>query len=390
MPELTQKQWEEFQEFKEDYQENETKRNLLLQRQNDILEGGIRSANLKEYRNTYVINAQDSLDSTYPMLVHFNIISGMVRIVSIKLSFWFLNFRSYSKAGAAAGTPSGGGATSGSKTTPSGGGATSGGQGSASGGGATSGSGGGQTSSSGGGQTTSSKTTPSGGGNTTGYKGSASGGADTSGAGGADTRSSAASLTADTTTQILGTVAHDGGYLITSKVDHTSSGRYHTHTVSILNHYHTTPNHTHPNHYHTTPDHTHPSHTHTVANHTHTVANHTHTTPNHTHPNHYHTTPNHTHPSHTHTTPNHTHPNHTHGAVYGIFEEGTSPTIVPSISRDNGKTYGLPMGSYSKSQENLDITALINNAGSKIIKFESDKRARISVQIEIKLDIRAR
>ena len=35
---------------------------LQLQTLNDTIQGGIRSANLKEYRNTYVINAQDSLD----------------------------------------------------------------------------------------------------------------------------------------------------------------------------------------------------------------------------------------------------------------------------------------------------------------------------------------
>ena len=72
-----------------------------LQEINDTLEGGLRSFNLKEYRNTYVINAQDSLDSNYPMYIHFNIIDETVRIVSIKLSFWILNYRAYSKAGTA-------------------------------------------------------------------------------------------------------------------------------------------------------------------------------------------------------------------------------------------------------------------------------------------------
>ncbi len=57
---ITRKEYNEFLAFKEEYQENEVKHNLLLQKQNDILAGGIRSANLKEYRNTYVINAQDS------------------------------------------------------------------------------------------------------------------------------------------------------------------------------------------------------------------------------------------------------------------------------------------------------------------------------------------
>ncbi|GAI86793.1 unnamed protein product, partial [marine sediment metagenome] len=75
-------------------------------------------------------------------------------------------------------------------------------------------------------------------------------------------------------------------------------------------------------------------------------------------------------------------------------EEENSPTIVPSISRDNGLTYSLPIGSYTKDQENLDITRFIDTKGSKIIRFTStditNTRARLGVQIEIKLDIKAR
>ncbi|MBA7546346.1 hypothetical protein ES705_38736 [subsurface metagenome] len=300
MPELNQQEYNELMELLED--QGRTK--ILLQNINDTIQGGIRSANLREYRNTYVINAQDSLDEIYPMYVHFNIISEMTRIVSIKLSFWFLNFRAYSKAGAATGTPSGGGVT----------------------------------------KTSSYKTTPSGGADTTGYKGSASGGADTTG--------------------IIGDIAYLTTYVhnangvdyLTLNTGSLSAGRLYTYggAYNLENHYHTTPNHTHPNHYHTTPNHTHPTHAHTV------------------------------------TIPNHTHPNHTHTAVYGIFEEETSPTIVPSISRDNGLTYSLPIGSYTKDQENLDITRFIDKAGSKMIKFTSNIRARLSVQIEIKLDIKAR
>ena len=63
---------------------------------------------------------------------------------------------------------------------------------------------------------------------------------------------------------------------------------------------------------------------------------------------------------------------------------------MPSISRDNGLTYSLPIGSYTKDQENLDITRFIDTVGSKMIKFESSTRARLSVQITIKLDIKAR
>ena len=119
-------------------------------------------------------------------------------------------------------------------------------------------------------------------------------------------------------------------------------------------------------HIHTTPNHTHPEHNHTI-----TIAAHTHNIP------------------HTHNI-EHTHniPAHSHDITYGIHEEETSPTIVPSVSRDNGLTYGLPLGSYTKEQQ-LDITRFIDTAGDKIIKFESTTRTRLSVQVTIKLDIKA-
>lgn len=316
--ELTQKQWKEFQEFKEEYAENELTRNLLLQHQNDLLKGGLCSANLAEYRNTYVINAQDSLDATYPMYVHFNIISEMTKIVSIKLSFWFLNFRAYSKAGAAAGTPSGGGSTSGATGSASGGGST----------------------------------TPSGGTCTT-----PSGGTCTSSANNDETGLIAGGNIGETPINALlynVQVRQSDGFPFTDKVNQGTAERYKV------------------------------DHFHSLGNHAHLVPNHTHIVPNHTH-----ATPDHTHPNHTHTTPAHTHPNHTHGAVYGIFEEETSPTVMVYISRDNGLTYSLPLGSYTKDQS-LDITRFIDNAGSKMIKFTSNARTRLSVQITIKLDIRAR
>ena len=273
---------------------------LQLQQINDTISGGIRSANLKEYRNTYVINAQDSLDATYPMYVHFNIISEMTRIISIKLSFWFLNFRAYSTAAS-------------------------------SGGAVTSASGGGET------PTSSSVSTPSGGGDTSGATGSASGGGSTSGVANASTGA----------IRVLSLQASDGYYLINT---------YESSFVVDENHNHTTPNHTHPNHTHSTPNHTHPAHSHTV-----TIAAHTHVGGA-----------------------------HTHGITYGIHEEENSPTVVPSISRDNGLTWSLPIGSYTKDQENLDVTRFIDTKGSKMIRFTSTTRARLSVQITIKLDIRAR
>lgn len=295
---ITLKEWEEFKAFKEEYQENEAKRNLLLQQQNDILAGGIRSANIKVFPAVYVINASDSLDSSYPFLVPFNIISEMTKIVSIKLSFWFLNFRAYSTAATEKEA-----VTSGASSVSS----------SAAGGVVSSASGGGPT--------------------------SGSGGVVTSGVeSGTIDRDLPMAYYYATYNHTAGTV---DGYLPTSKdtihipeKNHTHLGGTHTHSV--------------------------PSHTHIGGSHTHNI-------------------------EHTHTVPA-----HSHNITYGIFEEETSPTIVPSISRDNGLTYSLPIGSYTKDQKNLDITRFIDTAGSKMIKFTSTTRARLSVQITIKLDVKAR
>ena len=178
---------------------------LQLQKNNDILQSGLKSCNVSEFRNTYVINAQDSLDDTYSMYVHFNIIDEMTKIVSVKLSFWLLPFRAYSTT-----VPSGGG-----HTTAAGGGHTT-----ASGGGSTSGSGGGQT--------------------------------------------SAAASAGTTRLVIVGTdtVTNVGdenasGYLPTSTSSLELTVRNHTHTVD--NHTHSTPNHIHAvaDHQHAVADHAH-------------------------------------------------------------------------------------------------------------------------------------
>ena len=251
--------------------------NFILQVIKDDLEGGLTSRNLASFRNTYVINAQDSLDADYPMYVHFNIINEMIKIVSVKVSFWILNYRAYSKAGAAAGTPSGGGATSGATGSASGGGATSGG---------------------------------------TGLQ---------------DAHFfQIASVDFDGQTNILRSAS--GPYRGIADADAV---------IAIKSHTHSTPNHTHPNH--------------------------------------------------THSTPAHTHPDHTHDAVYGIFEEDTSPKIKFYVSENEGVSYNdVFFGNYNTNKKDLEITSLLTGAGSKLIKFESDLRARLSVQIEIKLDIKAR
>ena len=279
---------------------------LQLQEANDTLNGGITNRNMANFRNTYVINASDSLDSSYPMYVYFRVLDETVRIVSVKVSYWIHKYRAYSKAAAAGGgqtTSNGGGQTTsdGGSSTPS----TS--------------SGGGQTSSSGGGQTSSSPNV--------------------------DHRHDVPifSDTGGITVTLLGTTfikATAGTINVPTSIQSAT-------------------------------------HTHTVANHTHTVANHTHTVNI---------------PNHTHTVANHTHTitNHTHDAVYGIFEEDTTPTIKFTVSQDNGITYSNEYANVPINQELINITDNITKTGSKIIKFESTTRARLTIQIEVKVDISVR
>ena len=117
-----------------------------------------------------------------------------------------------------------------------------------------------------------------------------------------------------------------------------------------------------------------------IADHTHDVPDHQHTTPNHQH-----ATPAHTHPNHQHTIPA-----HNHDITYGIFEEDTSPTIKFSVSQDNGVSYSKAYGNTPIDQELLDITDSITRTGSKILKFEATTRTRLTVQIEVKVDISVR
>jgi len=216
--ELNQQEYNELMELLED----KGRIKLLLQKINDTLEGGIRSTNLKEYRNTYIVNAQDSLDANYPLYVHFSIIPEMTKIVSIQLSFWFLNFRAYATA---------------------------------------------------------------------------------------------AKMSGNLTIGWANILFDGNGFVKTS----ASEGDYAIPETAMLRDIRT----------------------------------------------------------------------HTHDITYGIFEDSTSPTVMIYISKDNGLTYSLPLGSYTADQS-LDITRFIDTAGSKMIKFTSNARARLSVQIEIKLDIKAR
>jgi len=282
----------EFNLTQEQYDELMKKLRILSfqqQESQDLFEGGLTSRNLMSFRTNYVFNEADSLDADNPFIMDFEIIDETIKIVSVKVSFKIKYFRAYSKAGAAAGTPSGGGST-----TPSGGGGTT-----PSGGGSTSGSGGGQTSS---------------------------------------TESQYSTIPY----VVGGIIGHDGGWLINAYSQNLKVAGY--------------------------------AHTHTVSNHTHSTPSHTHNTPNHTH-----------------NTPDHTHPNHTHDAVYGIYEEETSPTIHFWVSEDESDTmWKGKHGGYTEDQKDLDITSYLTGNGDKRLKFTSDVRCRISAMILLKLDIKAR
>ena len=88
----------DFEDF--DKKDEETA-NIISRETRDTLESGIRSRNICEYRNTYVINTSESFDDSYPMYVHFNIVSEMVKIVSVKVSFWIQPYRAYPTTGVA-------------------------------------------------------------------------------------------------------------------------------------------------------------------------------------------------------------------------------------------------------------------------------------------------
>jgi hypothetical protein len=89
--------------------------------------------------------------------------------------------------------------------------------------------------------------------------------------------------------------------------------------------------------------------------------------------------------SHTHSTPD-----HTHDISYGIHEEDNSPAIKFAVSNNEGNSYSDIYGPFDENQSAIDITNDITGSGSKLVKFESTARTRLSVQITVKLDIRAR
>lgn len=303
---------------------------------------------------TMTWNGGDNCDATHPVTINFKIPSEMTEITSVKLSFEIGPFRTDST-----GAASGGGATS-----SSGGGTT-----------VTSADGGAQTSSSGGGQTTSAG----------GAQTSSSGGAQTSSSGGGATVTSASG--GDSTTSAYGasistqTATAGGGSDDTSSEDGTG---FHTHSWEEVY-----PGHSHPisdfSHSHTAPAHTHSvtvaDHTHTVSDHTHTVANHTHTVADHTH-----TVADHNHAvtvaAHTHTVPD-----HTHALMFGIYEETNAATVYFNV--DNGSGFGLPSANYTDDQLDIDITSQITTVGRKAVRFSTDLRCYIAVELEVKVKVKA-
>jgi len=75
----------------------------------------------------------------------------------------------------------------------------------------------------------------------------------------------------------------------------------------------------------------------------------------------------------------------------GIYEEDNSPTIKFYVSENEGISYNaIFFGGYTTKQTNIDITSLLSGSGNKLLRFTSNVRARLSAQITIKLDLRAR
>ena len=257
---------------------------IQLQEANDTLNGGITPRNMANFRNTYVINASDSLDDTYPMYVYFRVLDETVKIVSVKVSYWIHNYRAYSKAGSA---------------------------------------GGGQTSSGSSSETSSSTSLPSGGGVS-----SQSG----------STHHVHQMIWTDSTAGVpLKYDSTQGNY---AKITCDGGGEDYVRIETT-------------NHYHVIPNHTHIGHTHEMA-HTHNIDN------------------------------------HTHDADYGIFEEENTPIIKFSVSQDGGTAYGKEYGNVPIDRELIDITSDVTKTGSKILKFESTTRTRLTVQVEVKVDISVR
>ena len=85
MPELSQEEYDELIK-------NQRITKILLQEIKDIMEGGIKSANITEYRNTMVFNDWGNCDSTYPFIMDFELLENMTKLVECKVTFKIRNF----------------------------------------------------------------------------------------------------------------------------------------------------------------------------------------------------------------------------------------------------------------------------------------------------------
>jgi len=95
--------------------------------------------------------------------------------------------------------------------------------------------------------------------------------------------------------------------------------------------------------------------------------------------------------AHTHTTPSHAHAvsNHTHPLGFGIYEEAlVSPSVIVHTANNDTPTYTQQL-TYTASQTDIDMTAHFSTAGWKHIKLVANKRMRIAYVLEVKVDIDA-
>lgn len=83
--EISQEEWEQLQK---DLKIGKFQLQELL----DLLEGRIRSANIIEYRNTYVFNNYGILDATHDLIINFELIDEMTKLVECKVSFKVRDF----------------------------------------------------------------------------------------------------------------------------------------------------------------------------------------------------------------------------------------------------------------------------------------------------------
>jgi len=65
-----------------------------MQEMTDLMEGRIKSANLVEYRDVYVFNDTGNLDATHPLIMNFELIEGITKLIECKVSFIKRNYRS--------------------------------------------------------------------------------------------------------------------------------------------------------------------------------------------------------------------------------------------------------------------------------------------------------